>query len=84
MGVYCCVFMVWLLRPKSTVSLRMLPPAGGAERRSGSCRLLSPPAGVALHFWDPGCHPRGKRGFLALVPPAGSLSSSKMLNNSPC
>lgn len=39
-------------------------------------------AGFAL--LGPRHHPRGRRGFPDLVPPAGSLSSSKVLMNSPC
>lgn len=62
------------LRPKSTVSLRMLPPRRAEARRVWELQAPLALAGVALHFWDPGAIP-GERGaswrwYHQLVPSA--------------
>ena len=67
-----------------TESAYASPTESRGEASLGAAGSLGPGRGGSA-LLGPGHHPRGKRGFLALVPPAGSLSSSKMLaNNSPC
>ena len=73
------------LRLQSTVSLLMLPPRRAETEVSLRAAGSLGPGRRGSALLGPRHHPRGKRAFLALVPPAGFLSSSKMLaNNPPC